>query len=119
MLPAEQSNGELKVIEPRRSGVIYEIDHAGDQFFVRTNVDAPDLIAPEVNPEAANWKEIIPQKAGHYLSHFEAFETFLAVEVEDEVGTRVRVFNFIDAREITRAASSRYWRRIDFLGSRQ
>jgi oligopeptidase B len=103
-LPVKQSNGELKVIEPRRSGVMYEIDHAGDQFFIRTNVNAPDfrmMIASEINPEAANWKEIIPQKTGHYLSHFEAFDTFVAVEVEDEVGTKVRVFNFIDAREIT------------------
>jgi oligopeptidase B len=103
-LPVEQSNGELKVIESRRRGAIYEIDRAGDQFFIRTNVDAPDfrlMIAPEVNPKAANWKEIIPQKTGHHLSHFEAFETFVAVEVEDEVGTRVRAFNFIDAREIT------------------
>ena len=60
---------------------MYEIDHAGDQFFIRTNVNAPDfrmMIASEINPEAANWKEIIPQKTGHYLSHFEAFETFVA-----------------------------------------
>src|SRR5215831_1409811 len=103
-LPVEQSNGELKVIEPRRRSVIYEIDHAGNQFFIRTNLDAPDfrlMIAHEINPEAANWKEIVPQTAGHYLSHFEAFETLVAVDVEDEAGTEVRAFNFIDGREIT------------------
>ena len=116
-LPVDQSNGELKIIEPRQGGVIYEIDHAGDHFFVRTNVNAPDfrmIIAPEVNPEPANWKEIIPEKKGHYLSHFEAFETFVAVEVEDEFGTKVRAFNFIDG-----AASNWYRRRIDFIRSRQ
>ena len=84
--------------------MIYEIDHVGDQFFIRTNLDAPDfrlMIAPEVNPDAANWKEIIPQTAEHYLSHFEAFETFVAVEVEAEAGTKVRAFNFNDASEVT------------------
>ena len=86
-----------------RRGVIYEIDHVGDQFFIRTNLDAPDfrlMIAPEVNPDAVNWKEIIPQTAEHYLSHFEAFETFIAVE-EAEAGTKVRAFNSNDASEVT------------------
>ena len=103
-LAADRPNGELKVIEPRRRGVIYEIDHVGDQFFIRTNLDAPDfrlMIAPEVNPDAVNWKEIIPQTAEHYLSHFEAFETFVAVEVEAEAGTKVRAFNSNDASEVT------------------
>ena len=42
-LATDRPNGELKVIEPRRRGVIYEIDHVGDQFFIRTNLDAPDF----------------------------------------------------------------------------
>jgi oligopeptidase B len=103
-LRADQPNDEFKVIEPRRSGVIYEIDHVGDRFFVRTNLDAPDfrvMSAPERNPQAARWNQIIPQEPGHYLSQFEAFETFVAVDVEDEAGTKVRAFNFIEAREIT------------------
>ena len=104
-LATDQSNGgDLKIIEPRRRRMIYEIDHAGDQFFIRTNLDAPDfrlMISHEINPEAANWQEIIPQTAGRYLSHFEAFETFVAVDVEDEAGTEVSVFNFVDGREIT------------------
>jgi oligopeptidase B len=102
--PADQSTGDLKVIEPRRSGLIYEVDHAGGQFFVRTNLDAPDfrlMIAPEINPAAGNWKEIVPQTVGHYLSNFEAFETFVAVDVEHEAGTKIRAFNFTDACEIT------------------
>ena len=42
-LATDRPNGELKVIEPLRRGVIYEIDHVGDQFFIRTNLDAPDF----------------------------------------------------------------------------
>jgi hypothetical protein len=64
-LRADQPCGELKVIQPRWGGVMYEIDHAGDQFFIRTNVNAQDfrmMIASEINPEAASWKEIIPQR---------------------------------------------------------
>ena len=42
-LPADQSTEELKVIEPRRRGIIYDVDHVGGEFFIRTNLDAPDF----------------------------------------------------------------------------
>jgi len=102
-LPIDQPTAELKVIEPRRRGVIYDIDHVGDQFFIRTNLDAPDfrlMSAPQGTPTAPHWREIVPEQPGRYLSHFDAFETFVAVEVEDESGTAIRVFNLTDLREI-------------------
>ena len=102
-LPADQPAGELKVIEPRRRGVIYEVDHLGDRFFIRTNLDAPDfrlMSAPQATPAAQHWTEIVPEEPGHYLSQFRAFETFVTVDVENESGTTIRVFSFPDLREI-------------------
>ena len=102
-LPIDQPTAELKVIEPRRRGVIYDVDHVGDEFFIRTNLDAPDfrlMSASQATPTASNWREIVPEKPGHHLSHFEAFETFVAVDVEDESGTTIHVFNLLDRREI-------------------
>jgi oligopeptidase B len=102
-LPANQPTGELKIIESRRQGVIYEVDHVGDEFFIRTNLDAPDfrlMGAPEATPAASYWREIVPEQPGHYLSHFKAFEAFVAVDVEDESGTTIRVFNLTELREI-------------------
>ena len=81
----------------------YEIDHAGDKFFIRTNLDAPDfrlMSAPEASPEARQWTELVPQRAGHYLSYLEAFETFVTVDIEDEGGTKIRAFSLPDVREI-------------------
>jgi len=102
-LPADQPTGELKVIEPRQGGVIYEVDHVGDEFFIRTNLDAPDfrlMRAPQATPAAAYWSEIVPEKTGHHLSHFKVFETFVAVDVENENGTMIRVFNLPELREV-------------------
>ena len=102
-LPIDQPTAELKVIEPRRRGVIYEVDHVGDQFFIHTNLDAPDfrlMSAPQATPAALHWREIVPEQPGRYLSHFEAFETFVAVDVEDESGTMIRVFTLPELREI-------------------
>ena len=102
-LPANRSMDELKIIEPRRQGVIYEVDHVGDEFFIRTNLDAPDfrlMRAPQATPAAQDWKEIVPEQPGHHLSHFKAFETFVAVDVENESGTIIRVFSLLELREI-------------------
>jgi oligopeptidase B len=102
-LPADQPTGELKVIEPRQRGVIYDVDHVGSDFFIRTNLDAPDfrlMRAPQVTPTASHWSEIVPEKAGHHLSHFKVFETFVAVDMEDETGTMLRVFDLPELREI-------------------
>jgi oligopeptidase B len=102
-LPANQPTGELKVIEPRRRGVIYEVDHVGDEFFIRTNLDAPDfrlMSAPQATPTAQHWREIVPEEPGHHLSNFKAFETFVAVDVEDESGTTIRVFTLPKLCEI-------------------
>jgi oligopeptidase B len=102
-LPADQSTGELKVIEPRQQGVIYDVDHVGGEFFIRTNLDAPDfrlMYAPQATPAAPYWREIVPEKAGHHLSNFKAFETFVAVDTEDESGATIRVFTLPELREI-------------------
>jgi oligopeptidase B len=102
-LPIDQPTAELKVIEPRRRGVIYEVDHVGDEFFIRTNLDAPDfrlMSAPHAAPAALHWREIVPEEPGRHLGHFEAFETFVAVDVEDETGTSIRVFSLPGLREI-------------------
>ena len=103
-LPANRPMDELKIIEPRRRGVIYEVDHVGDQFYIRTNLDAPDfrlMRAPQATPMAPYWNEIVPEQPGHHLSHFKAFETFVAVDVENESGTVIRVFSLPELREIT------------------
>jgi oligopeptidase B len=102
-LPADQPTGELQVIEPRQRGIIYDVDHVGGEFFIRTNLDAPDfrlMRAPEATPAAPHWREIVAEKAGHHLSHFKVFETFVTVDLEDESGTIIRVFNLPELREI-------------------
>src|SRR5262249_41394768 len=103
-LPADQPTEELIVIEPRQRGIIYEVDHVGDEFFIRTNLDAPDfrlMRAPQATPAAAYWREIVPEKAGHHLSHFKVCETFVAVDLENETGTTIRVVNLPELREIS------------------
>ncbi|MFD2185117.1 S9 family peptidase [Rhodoplanes azumiensis] len=98
-LRADQPEGEFRVVEPRRPGLRYEIDHAGDTVFVRTDLDAPDfriMTAPEASPGAANWRELVPQRSGAVIRRMEPFRDFLAYDVEDQNGIGIRVMRLSD-----------------------
>lgn len=102
-LPVDRPTEDFKVIEPRRFGIRYEVDHVGDTFFIRTNLGAADfrlMSAPEATPDAAHWSELVPETAGHFFSHFEAFERFVALDFEHQHGTQLRVFRLPDMHEI-------------------
>ncbi len=102
-LPADQPAGEFKIMEPRRAGVHYDADHVGDSFVIRTNLGAPDyrlMIAAETTPGAAHWSEIVAEAPGHHLAHFEAFETFIAIDIENERGTAIRLFSYPAMHEL-------------------
>jgi len=103
-LASNDPTGEFKVMEPRRRGVRYDVDHVGRTFIIQTNLQAPDyrlMSAPEASPGAQNWVELIPQSPGHHLGHFEAFEKFVAVDIEDERGTAIRLFELPSMHEIS------------------
>lgn len=100
---SDDPSGEPGVIQPRRDGLRYEVDHVGDQFYVRTNFEAPDfrlMLAPESLPAIEHWKEIVPERPRRFLKHFQAFENFVAVEAEDDIGTQLRVLVPPDWREL-------------------
>ena len=102
-LPAGQPDEPFKVMEPRRDGVIYEADHIGDRFYIRTNLNAPDyrlVGAPEASPQAVNWDDVVAARPAHLIAKFELFDTFIAVVEEHDANQWVRVFRRSDVREI-------------------
>jgi oligopeptidase B len=101
-LPADRPAGEFTIMEPRRFGIRYDVDHVGETFFIRTNLDAPDfrlMSAPQATPGVAHWSELLPETPGHYFGHLEAFDGFLAMDIQDEHGTALRVFRLPDLHE--------------------
>lgn len=60
-----------RLVAARESGVQYSIADRGDELFILTNADsAIDFkiaVAPLASPERANWRDLIPHRAGVYI----------------------------------------------------
>jgi oligopeptidase B len=65
-LAADQPAGTWKIVAPRQDNHEYDLDHRGDQFFVRTNQGGRNFalaVAPVSDPSPARWKMIVPHRA--------------------------------------------------------
>ena len=66
-LPSDQPEGEPAIVEPRRQGIEYSVDHQEDQFVILTNDGAHDfrlMAAPVSSPGRAAWFEVVPERTG-------------------------------------------------------
>jgi oligopeptidase B len=83
-LRADDATGTFRVVEPRKHGTEYSLDHHGDQFFILHNDGEKSLnfqidAAPESSPARANWKPFIPHRTDTYLTGIDAFKDHLLV----------------------------------------
>jgi len=81
ILPANDPSAEPRIVAPREPGIRYDIEPAGEEFFILTNRDgAKDfkiMTAPAGNPSPANWRELVPHEPGRLIMSFLAFKDFL------------------------------------------
>lgn len=94
VLPAAEPLGEFTVIEPRRQGVEYSLDHAGDTFYIVHNDDAEDfelVAAPVTAPGRANWRPVLAHRAGTRITGVDAFATHLVVSMRHQGRTELQV----------------------------
>lgn len=78
------------LIQKRRKAVQYECEDWGDKLFIHTNADGADdfkiVEAPISAPQAKNWKDVIPHRAGVLIQEMAVFKRHL-VRTELENGS--------------------------------
>jgi oligopeptidase B len=70
------------VIQPRERDLEYSVDHLGDYFYIRANLDAENfrlMRAPIFSPSKDDWKEVIAHRPSVYLADFDLFDDFLVL----------------------------------------
>jgi oligopeptidase B len=93
-LDAGNPDGIFKIIQPRTRGLEYSVDHFGDDFYIRTNLDALNfklVKTPVTKTEKENWIEVIPHRSEIFFENFEILKDYLVVSERNEGITRLRV----------------------------
>jgi oligopeptidase B len=81
-LAADEPEGELKVLSPRREGVEYFAAHHEGNFYIITNDQAENfkLMKASVGaPEREDWEEVIPHREDVLIDYVDTFKDFLVL----------------------------------------
>jgi len=83
-----------RVVAPRRDGVEYDVEPAGDRLLIVHNAADPDFEiaqAPLTSTSHEQWTPFLPSTPGERIAGIEAFEGFVAVSLRREGLTGLRV----------------------------
>ena len=98
-LAADDPTQSFTVFEPRERGHEYDIAHAGDHFYIRTNRYAENFRLMRRRADAApgsEWEEVIPHRTDVFLAGFDPFEEFLVVNERKDGLARLRIRPWAD-----------------------
>ena len=93
-LDANNPNGGFKIIQPRTKDLEYSVAHFGNDFYIRTNLDALNfklIKTPVSATEKENWKEVIAHRDDVFFLDFDILKDYLVVSERKEGITQLRV----------------------------
>lgn len=103
-LDASDATAAFKVLEPRRQGIEYGVEHFTDSFGAGwwlkvTNEDASDfrLLARPV--DAHEWRELVGHRPGTRLDGVDAFKDFLAISERRDGCAAVRIVSILEGND--------------------
>jgi oligopeptidase B len=73
---SDDPSAEPRVVEPRRHGIEYSIDHQDDRLLILTNDAAQNfrlMAAPVSSPGRESWSEVVPERPGVRLNFTDPF----------------------------------------------
>jgi len=100
VIPAGDPDASPRLVEGRRQGVEYGVDHHRDpvdgrgRFAVLTNDGAVDfrlMVAPADRPGRANWREVVAHRPGTRLDDVDVFDRWLVLAERLDGEPRLRV----------------------------
>lgn len=93
-LDTRSPQGEFRIIEARRSGVEYKVDHRGDFFYLVTNREAKNfrlVRRPVEHSGAEAWEEMIPAREDTQILQVVLFQHHMALLERRDGLRRVRI----------------------------
>jgi oligopeptidase B len=81
-LDAETPELAFQIFAPRVRGLEYDIDHFGDQFYIRTNLEARNfrlMYCAEGQTTQEHWQELIPHREDVLFEDMEFFRDYYVI----------------------------------------
>src|SRR5205085_12451220 len=87
--------GAPKVFLPRTKDVLYDLDHLGNRFVIRTNIDAKNFRVVEIpqgkEGNRSAWKDLVAHRADAFVEDFAIYNGFVAASVRTSGLKKVEV----------------------------
>jgi len=98
---ADAPTEPLKMLEIRRHGIEYSVEHLTDRsgrgwWLKVTNEDATDFRLLVSRVGELEWREVIGERVGERLDGVDAFESFLAISERHDGCAAVRIVEILD-----------------------
>ena len=94
ILEADQPDGRFRLFEKRERGHEYGIDHAGEQFYIRSNWKAKNfrlMRCAENQTGRPHWEEVIPHRQDVLLQGMEVFKDYLVLRERKDGLSHIRI----------------------------
>ena len=100
VLRSNDPRGEFRVVEKRRKGLEYYVDHRENEFFIRTNDKGANfrlVRAPVDDPSAKRWRQVVAHRPLVMLEEVDLFKDFWVLVERDKGLLRLRITDFASA----------------------
>ena len=95
IIPASDPTAAPAVLEPRHVARLYDPDHWGDRWVIRTNaddsIDFKIVEAPTATPGKAHWTDLVPHTPGRYIEGVALVKDFIGRQERADANTRIIV----------------------------
>jgi len=98
-IDAGKPEAVFTVFQPRMKEVLYNVDHAVDKFYIRTNLDAKNfriMTTAENKTDSAAWKDLVAHNDKVLIQGFDLFKNFIAISERRNGLTQVHILNTKD-----------------------
>ena len=88
--------GKWAILAPRERDFLYQADHVGNRWIIRTNWNAKNYKLMDVADSAAGkgrsaWRDFVPHNPQVFIENFAPFNTFVAIEERAGGNKRIRL----------------------------
>ncbi len=95
-VPLNDHLGKVRIFKAKKEGVLYDIDHGHDSFYIQTNEKALNFKiykCPETEIAPKKWKLIVAHKKDVQILHFQLTEKYLCIAQRSQGLPKARIIN--------------------------